>query len=300
MLDFDIDQAVNDINTGAFETDSPESGSIAPTNVINQQPFDPNLNIPYKANGRDVTEPLSTVIQRASMGYNYAQLMQQYKQQQADLETQRAQVLEQQKKWQDYDNYASNNPEWADFVRGQWENRFGQANQQNSGFAGTNSFPNDQQSTANLPPQVTTELAELRSFMTQYKQERQNQILAEQDAALNQEIETVSKEFPDIDLRVTDPMTGESLEQQILRHAHTNGISTFRAAFRDMMFDKLLARGQTQAKEVVAKQIQQQVKNGFIGQSSQSMASQNSQPGVNLSKHSYHSLMDLAASELGL
>ena len=175
-----------------------------------------------------------------------------------------------------------------------------QANQQNSGFASNNSFSNDQQSTANLPPQVATELAELRSFMNQYKQERQNQLMAEQDAALNQEIETVSKEFPDIDLKTTDPMTGESLEQQILRHAHTAGISTFRAAFRDMMFDKLLARGQTQAKEVVAKQIQQQVKNGFIGQSSQSMASQNSHAGVNLSKHSYHSLMDLAASELGL
>lgn len=298
MLEFDIDQAVNDINSGAFET-APTESSPTPTNVINQQQFDPNLNIPYKANGREITEPLSTVIQRASMGYNYAQLMQQHKQREAELEAQRAQVLEQQKKWQDYDNYASQNPEWADFVRSQWENRFGQQ-QQNNAFQQSNAFQNDQQSTANLPPQVASELAELRSFMNQYKQERQNQILAEQDAALNQEIETVSKEFPDIDLRATDPMTGESLEQQILRHAHTNGISTFRAAFRDMMFDKLLARGQTQAKEVVAKQIQQQVKNGFIGQSSHSMASQNSQSGVNLSKHSYHSLMDIAASELGL
>ena len=297
MLEFDIDQAVNDINSGAFET-APTESSPAPTNVINQQQFDPNLNIPYKANGREITEPLSTVIQRASMGYNYAQLMQQHKQREAELEAQRSQVLEQQKKWQDYDSYASQNPEWADFVRSQWENRFGQ--QQNNGFADSFSQSQGQQSTANLPPQVATELAELRSFMNQYKQERQTQLMAEQDAALNQEIETVSKEFPDIDLRVTDPMTGESLEQQILRHAHTNGISTFRAAFRDMMFDKLLARGQTQAKEVVAKQIQQQVRNGFIGQSSQSMASQNSQPGVNLSKHSYHSLMDIAASELGL
>ncbi len=297
MLNFDIDQAVNDINSGEFDT-APNESSQTPTNVINQTTFDPNLNIPYKANGRDITEPLSTVIQRASMGYNYAQLMQQHKQREAELEAQRSQVLEQQKKWQDYDNYATQNPEWADFVRSQWDSRFGQ--QQNNAFQQSNSFQTDQQSTANLPPQVASELAELRSFMNQYKQERQNQIQAEQDHALNQEIETVSKDFPDIDLKVTDPMTGESLEQQILRHAHTNGISTFRAAFRDMMFDKLLARGQTQAKEVVAKQIQQQVKNGFIGQSSHSMASQNSQPGVNLSRHSYHSLMDIAASELGL
>lgn len=296
MVDFDIDQAMNDINTGAFEGGQSAGDPQQAAPQINQTSFDPNLVIPYKANGKEVQEPLSTVIQRASMGYNYAQLMQQYKQQQAELEAQKQQIAEQARKWQEYDQYASQNPEWADYVRSQWESRFNFGNQN---FSGQNQGSFDQQQSPNLPPQVAQELAELRSFMGQYKADQQARMQAEQDHALNQEIETVGKEYPDIDLKATDPMTGESLEQQILRHAHMNGISTFRAAFRDMMFDKLLARGQTQAKEVVAKQMQQQVKQGFLGQSSSPMVGQQ-QGSVNLGKHSYHSLMDIAAKEFGL
>lgn len=297
MVDFNIDQAMSDINSGAFEGAEGSAPAAAPQ--INQPSFDPNLVIPYKANGKEVSEPLSTVIQRASMGYNYAQLMQQYKQQQADLEAQKQQIAEQANKWRDYDDYATQNPQWAEYVRSQWENRFnfGGGSQQQQSFQNQGSF--EQQQQANLPPEVARELAEMRSFVNQYKQDQQARMQAEQDHALNQEIETVQKEFPDIDLRVTDPMTGESLEQQILKHAQMNGISTFRAAFRDMMFDKLLARGQTQAKEVVAKQMQQQVRSGFLGQSTTPMTGQQG-GNVDLSRHSYHSLMDIAAKELGL
>lgn len=294
MVDFNIDQAMSDINSGAFEGGQPQADAPGGAPQINQPSFDPNLQIPYKANGKDINEPLSTVIQRASMGYNYAQLMQQYKQQQAELDAQKQQIAQQAQKWQQYDEYASQNPEWANYVRGQWESRF------NFGGQGQNqdSFSQHAQQTS-LPPEIAKELSEMRSFIGQYKEEQHARMMAEQDAALNQEIQTVQNEHPEIDLRVTDPMTGESLEQQILRHAQANGISSFRAAFRDMMFDKLLAQKQTAAKETVAKQMQQQVKQGFLGQSSTPMV-QNQQSNVDYSRHSYHSLMDVAARELGI
>ena len=295
---FDVNQAMNDITSGSLEGMSSEPAPD-PQPQINQPSFDPNLVIPYKANGKEVSEPLSTVIQRASMGYNYAQLMQQYKQQQAELEAQKSQIAEQSQKWREYDDYATQNPQWAEYVRSQWESRFNFGGQQQQPFQNQGSFDQQQSSQAQLPPELARELADMRSFVNQYKQEQQARMQAEQDAALNQEIETVQNEFPDIDLRATDPMTGESVEQQVLRHAQMNGISTFRAAFRDMMFDKLLARGQTQAKEVVAKQMQQQVKSGFLGQSSSPMLQQQGS-NVDLGRHSYHSLMDIAAKELGL
>jgi hypothetical protein len=296
MTQYDIESAISEINAGQGGDTGANAGQPAPQGQpINQLSYDPNLNIPYKANGKELTEPLSTVIQRASMGYNYAQLMQQHKQREAELEAQRQQIAQQAQKWQGYDEYANQNPQWADFVRQQWENRFNFGANQNQG---TFDQGMTQPQHASLPPEVAKELAEMRSFVDQFKAQEQARMQAEQDAALNEEITSIQNQYPQIDLRATDPMTGESLEQQILRHAQAYGISSFRAAFRDMMFDKLLAQGQTQAKEVVAKQMQQQVKQGFLGQSGESLVANQQSP--NIRGHSYHSLMDVAARELGL
>ena len=294
MTDYNLDQAINDIQAGGEIGASPDA-SMTPSGQINQPSFDPNLQVTYPANGREISEPLSMVMKRASMGYNYAQLMQQHKQREEQLTAREQQIAESAKKWQQYDEYATQNPQWADHVRAQWEQRFsfGQQGQNQA------SFDSQQQaSTANLPPEMAREIAELRSFAQQYRAEQQARMQAEQDAELAGVISTVQNEFPDIDLRATDPMTGENLEQQVLRHAQTYGINSFRAAFRDMMFDKLLARGQTQAKETVAKQMQQQVKQGFLGKSDSPFGAQ--QQSVNVKNHSYHSLMDVAAKELGL
>jgi hypothetical protein len=300
MINFDIDQAVNDINTGAFAGEQPQLDGqpTAEAPQINQPSFDPNLNIPYKANGREITEPLSTVIQRASMGYNYAQLMQQYKQQQAELEAQKQQIAQQSEKWRQYDEYANQNPEWANHVRGEWEKRFASSQSQQSSSFDQFGSQSSQQQQSQLPPEISRELAEMRSFVNQYKEEQHQRMVAEQDAALAQEIQGVQSEHPTIDLSATDPSTGESLESQILQHAQANGISSFRAAFRDLMFDRILAEKQTAAKESVAKQMQQQVKQGFLGQSDSPMSQ--SQPQLNLSRHSYHSLVDMAIKDLGL
>jgi hypothetical protein len=295
MPDFNIDQIANEIDSGSFGAGEPASTGQAP---INQSSFDPNLVIPYKANGKELSEPLSTVIQRASMGYNYAQLVQQHKAEQAALEAQKAQIQEQAQKWQQYDEFANSNPEWAEYVRSQWESRFnfGQQNQNQ----GMNSFGQQaQQQQVGIPPELSSKLQEMESFIGQYRQEQQARMQAEQDAELASEISAIQNQYPDIDLKATDPMTGENVEQQVLRHAQAHGISNFRAAFRDFMFDKLQARGQTQAKESVARQMQQQHKNGILGQSSSPML-QTEQGNVNVRGQSYHSLMDMAAKELGL
>jgi hypothetical protein len=294
MVDFNIDQIASEIDSGSFGGGEPAPTGQAP---IQQSSFDPNLVIPYKANGKELSEPLSTVIQRASMGYNYAQLVQQHKAEQAALEAQKAQIQEQAQKWQQYDEFANSNPEWAEYVRSQWESRFnfGQQNQNQ----GASTFGQQAQQQAGIPPELSSKLQEMESFIGQYRQEQQARMQAEQDAELASEISAIQNQYPDIDLKATDPMTGENVEQQVLRHAQAHGISNFRAAFRDFMFDKLQARGQTQAKETVARQMQQQHKNGILGQSSSPML-QTEQGNVNVRGQSYHSLMDIAAKELGL
>lgn len=297
MIDFNIDQIASEIDSGSFDAGSTGQQPNVPNTPINQSPFDPNLVIPYKANGKEIQEPLSTVIQRASMGYNYAQLVQQQKQREQAIAEREQQLQQQAQKWSQYDEYANSNPQWAEYVRQQWEQRMN--------FGGNQNYQQGQfqdQSPAmqsNLPPEVMKEIAELKSFVGSIKEQQQAQMQAEQDAALANEISTIQNEYPDIDLRATDPITGESMEQQVLRHAQAYGISSFRAAFRDMMFDKLVARSQTQAKETVAKTLQNNMKNGILGQSNSPMLQ--SQPvTTNLKGHSYHSLMDMAAKEFGL
>jgi hypothetical protein len=231
------------------------------------------------------------------MGYNYAQLVQQQKQREQAIAEREQQIQQQAQKWSQYDEFANSNPQWAEYVRQQWEQR------QNFGLGQNTQSqqPWDQssQSQSNLPPEVMKEISELKSFVSSMKDQQQAQMLAEQDAALANEISTIQNEYPDIDLRATDPTTGESMEQQILRHAQAYGINSFRAAFRDMMFDKLVARSQTQAKETIAKTMQNNMKNGILGQSNTPML-QSQHVTANMKGHSYHSLMDLAAKEFGL
>lgn len=265
-------------------------------NQPNQSSFDPNLPITYKASGKDLTEPLSAVIQRAQRGYDYAQLVsthkQQVEQQQAEFEARQRQIHEMESQWKPYHEFASQNPEWANHVRQAWENRFNSQQQ---------AAPTEQQQSSinpNLPPEVQRELAEVRQFISEMKQQREEARQAEQDMALAQEIQGIQKAYPDIDFSHTDPETGESLEARVLRHAQERRIYNFSAAFKDFYFDKLMERNVTRAKEEVAKTMQQKAKSGFLAQSPTPLMQQGQAP--NVRGMSYHQLMDIAATELGI
>jgi hypothetical protein len=256
--------------------------------------------INYKASGRDLAEPLSSVIARAQRGYDYAQLVTQHKQQVAEQQAQwqqRQQELAQiEAQWKPYHEFATQNPTWAEHVKNTWENRFNvQAAQPTQDFT---QQAQQAASNLNLPPEVQAELAEMRQFRSEIMAEREAARVAAQDAALAQEIDTVRKAYPDIDLGLTDPQTGESLEAQILRHANENRIFNFQAAFKDFMFDRLLTREVTKAKETTAKTMMNQRKEGFLASSPQSMLQPNG--GQNRGPMSYHQAMELAAREMGL
>jgi hypothetical protein len=134
--------------------------------------------------------------------------------------------------------------------------------------------------------------------MAEQKQREALRIQAEQDAALANEINEVRKAYSDVDFSHTDPDTGESLEDRVLRHAQEKRIYNFGAAFKDYYFDKLMERNVLKAKETVAKTIQNNNKQGFLASGPESMLTRNTPP--NVRGMSYHQLADLAISELGL
>lgn len=282
--------------------------SAAPTAQPNQ--FDPNMMITYKASGKDRTETLDTILKRASKGFDYAQLVNQHKQQvdqwQSQFNERQRQLQEMEQRWKPYDEYAAQNPGWGEYVRDQWQSRFNWQNPgQNAGQMQQSEFDPNQNSQASnnmhLPPEVRQELAEMRQFRQSMERERQLARQAQEDQNLHNEIQNVRNQYSDIDFDNTDPETGESLEAQVLRHAQQNRIHNFAAAFKDLYFDKLLDRHVMKAKENVAKQMQQQTKQGFIAKSDNSMLSPNRSPQNNVSRaRSWNEFADAVIADMGI
>lgn len=292
-MDLDFNAIAQELDSGAFgETAQADQPASQP----NQQAFDPNMVIQYKASGKDLSEPLSTVIQRAQRGYDYAQLVSEHKQREAELQAKYQQAQEMAARWQPYHEYAEKNPEWADHVRQQWEQRLSgyQPPSQNQFSQSTDS------SQYNLPPEVSQKIARMEQFIEQQEMQAQMAQRAAEDQALATEIEQIRKSYPDIDFSHTDPETGESLEARVLRHAQDNRIFNFEAAFKHYYFDKLLDRQVLKAKEDAAKALTQAQKSGFLASGDKPMLTQNPFSGQQNKHMSYHQAMDLAARELGL
>lgn len=212
----------------------------------------------YQANGKEIEEDIDTILQRASQGFNYAQHMSDFKTQQDAFNQEKESINQSRSKWEQYDKYATDNPEWAEHVKSQWDSRL-------------NSVQENVESGASLPDDIRQELNSLKQFKSDYEKDVKLRQEAEEDAVLAGQFDSLAKEYPDYDMKFTDPKTGETLEMQVLEHARTNGIHSMRAAFRDMKFDDLLSKQVTRAKEETAKELAGRTQKGFLAEDSQSM-----------------------------
>jgi len=222
--------------------------------------IDYKMPIKYRASGRDLEEPLETVIQRAQRGYDYAQLVEKHKQRESSLGDRESQINEFAKKWQPYIDYASQNPQWAEHVRSSWE-----------------SVAQPGQALSQAPQGQTGEIGEIKAFIEQYKQEKELARQQQEDSALANQIDEIRREYPDVDFGMSDPATGETLEYKVLKHGQTNGITSFRAAFRDFYHDQLIEKAALKAKETVASTIQQRNRQGYVAESSTPLMGQQNQ-----------------------
>lgn len=204
----------------------------------------------YSANGKTIKEPIEIILKRASQGYNYAQHMQELKNQQTEFEQKQQHVLELEKKYGEIDRFAQENPEWNDHLHKTWESRFDIT-------GGQETHTQQQQG---LPSQLQQEFNEMRSFVESIKAERA-------DAAYQGAVDKVKQAYPDIDFSQTDPDTGRTLEQQVLDFASENSIGRFEPAFKAFYADKLVERARNEAREQMAGDIKQRSKAGLLGTS---------------------------------
>jgi hypothetical protein len=214
--------------------------------------------------------------------------MQKFKEEQSKFEQSRQDYEKQMGYWKQYDEFAKSNPEWADHVRSQWENRNSFGQQQ---------VEQGQQQAFSLPPEISQQLNELKQFKAEYEQTKVMQRQAEEDTALANQIESLRKEHPDVDFNYSDPATGKTLEYQILEHAQANGINSFRAAFRDFYFDKIITNTATKTREQAMKDLQDKMKKGIVAESNEPFGKFGGQTNT---KSSYFDLVNQGGKELGL
>jgi hypothetical protein len=276
-----LDAVANETN---IEAKTPEAGT--PTSQPESTEKEPQM-FEYDAAGKRIKEPLEMVLKRASMGYDYAQRMEQIKKQSAEFETIKQQNAEL-SKWSEYDKFAKENPKWAEHVKDMWEKR--------QTMSDPNIDPSDPVigKLSALEQMLNSKLSEFGTKFQTYDQWIASQQTAQEDQTFSKEIAGVRSSYPDVDFDGRDEM-GKSLEMQVLEHMRDNNIPSFRAGFRDFYHDKLLESAKLKAKDQVASSVQKNHKQGILHGSTQPAQASTS---LNYSRMSYDDLAEMAKKEM--
>jgi len=288
--DLGADEMLKNVNDESKVADDVKSGTEQgqpdPASQQPQQSQQPQL-YEYEAAGKRIKEPIEMILKRASMGNDYAQRSEQMKKQFAEFEKIKQQNTEL-SKWSEYDKFARENPQWAEHVRNMWDKR--------QTMSDPNIDPNDPVvgKLSALEQMLNSKLTEFGSKFQTYDQWIQSQQTAQEDQAFSQEIQSVRKQYGDIDFDARDA-DGKSLEMQVMEHMRDNHIPSFRAGFRDFYHDKLVEKASLKAKDQVASSVQKNNKQGIVG-STQQPGTKASTP--NYSKMSYEDLAELAKMDM--
>ncbi len=247
---------------------------------------DPKAQTPreyeFKWNGKQIKAPEDRMLQWASQGYDYSQKAENLKAMQAEFENTRHQCEPKLQRYSEVDEYAAKNPEWWDHVNKSWQER-------QQALDPSNPVAGEIQT-------IKSELAELKKFRSELVQEKTAAQQKAEDDQLDSEIAAMRTQHKDLDWASVDE-TGFSLESRILKHATDNGISSFRAAFRDYNHEKLIEMAAMQAKESAVKERQKAVKAGLMGYSS---TPRNGLQATDVKGKSYNQLIQEAMTELGI
>lgn len=218
-------------------------------------------------NGKTIKANKEQLIKYAQQGYDYPQRAQKLNQQTAKWNQERA---DWEKKWGIYkqiDDYARQNQDWWNFINQQWQSR-GSFNPQ-SANAPANTGTGTQGDPVAAHPKLAALEQRLQQFEPLINQLAEDRRLAHEkaeDEKLEQEIQSIRNEYKDLDWDSLNE-EGKTLEHRVLEHAQATGINSFRAAARDLLFDQLVTRANSQGKLAVAKGIQQRTKLGVLGES---------------------------------
>lgn len=207
-------------------------------------------------NGKTIDADIDRIKQWAQQGYDYAQKMADFKNQQniaqREFESKRQQYEQRFKQYEEIDQYAQQNPQWWQLVQQQWQNRASDPS------AEINPIISQELST------LKQELNDLRQFKTDLVTKEQQKVQVEEDKKLDSEIESMRKQYSYLDWD-TKNERGDNLEFQVLRYANERGINDFAAAFKLYNHDRLVSIAEERGKEASVKSLKKQTKLGQLG-----------------------------------
>lgn len=221
-----------------------------------QQVTDSNGNVwEFTANGKQIQVNPETerdkILKWASMGHDYAQKMAEFKNEQAGFQSKYGQ-------YEQIDQWLQENPHVFERIKAEMNGQTYQGQQ--------DQYTDPNQVTDPMVARLQEQLAEQNKRLQVFEQERQQQLQAQEDERLDQEIRGIREKYPSLPWESNDPLT-PGVEQQVLAHAQKNNLPSFKAAFLDLYSDQLLMKAQEDAKVQAAQQLQEQRKQGIIGQS---------------------------------
>jgi hypothetical protein len=211
--------------------------------------------VEYTADGgKNVKEPFAKVLERAKMGYHYAQRMESLKREREDFENSRK-GFEADTSWKEIVDYAKQDPAWAEHTRQAFErrNQWQQENADNPLLSELN--------------KLKSELGPLRQIADEWKQERQKLREGEEIKAVDAEIKDVAERYSKlgVDLNAIDKSSGLTMESTVIDYAVKHGIKSFKTAFLEVYGDTLESKREEALKTQWAKEQAQRQKQGFIG-----------------------------------
>jgi hypothetical protein len=246
----DADAVLSQVESGAES--QPQGDAQAQTA---QSPEPTSAEIAFAWNGKQIKAPLNDprVTQWVSQGYDYAQKMQSFRQQQTEFEQKQKLVSDLESKYKTLEDYYSQNPDRWKYINEQYE-----ALQRGLDPAD----PVAQQ----IQSLIESKLRPVDQFIQQVQARELQQIQQSEDQALDADIKSIQDNYKDLDWGGVDG-DGKNLEYRVLEHARKIGTTSFRAAFRDFYHDNLKSLYEEQAKSSLVKERQKQTKLGLLGQS---------------------------------
>jgi hypothetical protein len=284
MDGIDADALLEQIEKGGSH-DIPMAGKEAPAEAAaptQQEPAPASIpELEFDYNGKQIKAPFTDprIKTWAQQGYDYSQKMAAFNQQRSEYEKQFA-------PYKMIDDYAKQNPQWWAEVQKAYESR--EANRAQGG------------ADSELPEAVKQklkELDEIKPFISELKQEREQTRIKQEDSALADEIKSIRDKYSNLDWSKVDE-SGQSLERRVLKHAVDNGIQSFKTAFHDYYHENLIKLHEERGKEQVTKEIQKRTKLGIIGESP--TPTKTIRQAENLKSKSYEDVLREAKEELGI
>lgn len=247
---------IDEIISGLDASTNEERPMSAPESLETQAPAvqqpEPQ-EFSFNADGRDIRVPLNDprIKQWAAMGYSAPTRMGQLNQQIQKYESQVKEYDSKYKPFMEMDEWSRKNPEAWQRLDGLWR-------EQLSGMS-----PQQQ---AQIPPEVKQKLDAVAEKVEAFEQEKIEQRNIRADQSLDQEIGSIRKTYPNLDLTTPDK-NGNSLEYKVLQHGIQNGIPNFTASFRDYCHDQLVKLAEDRGREGAGKSLSRAKNLGLQGRS---------------------------------